>query len=133
VFAELLIEGVGVDGPVVPPWKSPEDAAIVIVSQAIKLAGFGYGEVPEDHGIDQGENCGVGTDSEGEGDHAECGEAGRLAQAAEGVAEIVQQSGHGSECRVERYEKQSLAVPVGRWRRSEGMEEGMAGWEGGEA
>ncbi len=50
---------------------------------------IGIWERPQKHGVDDGEDGGVGADAEGEREHGDGGEAGGLAQHAEGEADVL--------------------------------------------
>ncbi len=49
-------------------------------------------QCPQQHGIYKTENCGVGSDAEGQGEHGDSGEAGGFAQHARSEAQILPQS-----------------------------------------
>jgi len=51
--------------------------------------GAGIGQGTEDHGINDAENCGIRTDAEREHQQSYDAEAGRFAQSAQGVAQIL--------------------------------------------
>ncbi len=48
----------------------------------------------EENAVDDGEDGGVGSDAESEGEHGGCGEAGRLRQDAEAEADVLPQGSH---------------------------------------
>ena len=87
VIAELLVERIRVDGPVV--LKSAEHAAIVAVAQSVKLARFRNRQAVEHDSVEQREDRGVGADAQRERDHADCCEAGRLPHTAQTIAKIL--------------------------------------------
>jgi len=54
-----------------------------------------HGQRAQHDGVDQAEDCGIGSDAEGERNDCEGGKAGTLAQHAQAVADILKQTLHG--------------------------------------
>jgi hypothetical protein len=61
-----------------------------------QLAGIAIGQRAEQHRVHRAEDRGVGSDSQGEREDDDAGEGRALGQAAEAVAEILQEGIHGA-------------------------------------
>ena len=58
------------------------------------MVGLGKRERAEEDGVDEGEDGGGGADAEGEGEDGKGGEAGMLAELAEGETEVLGEEVH---------------------------------------
>ena len=130
VITELLIQGVGVNRPVV--LQPSQHAAVVGVTEAVKLLGARDGQAPQHYRVHQSKNCGVSADSEGERDHTHCREPWRLSQAAECIADVTHQIGH-SVSPADKYGGKTLLVPIRRGQSDTGYHErgemSESGWD----
>src|SRR6202030_4247608 len=72
--------------------RSPVDAALGGVAYADESGGVNNWEIFEQDGVDEGEDGGVGSDAEGEGENGSHGEAAALSELPEGVADILKKS-----------------------------------------
>jgi hypothetical protein len=68
--------------------RADHDAAIVVVAEAIELLRITHGQLLQHHGVDEGEDGGVGADAEGEREDNDETEGGRFAKRAKGKADV---------------------------------------------
>ena len=84
VVGQLQGRELGVD-------HAAERRRLAEVHQALPVL---VGQRPQQDAADHAEDRGVGADAERQGEHGDEGEAGALAERAQGEAEVVQQTGH---------------------------------------
>src|SRR5271170_6371178 len=66
-------------------------AAIVLVSDAIEARWIGHREGAQQNALNQSKDRGVRADAEGQGEYCREGEAGRVAQLSQGIADVLRQ------------------------------------------
>jgi hypothetical protein len=113
VIAELLIERIGVNVPVV--LESPDHAAIVATPEAVQLFGVLDRQGLQHDGVYQGKDGRVGPNAQSQRQHADNGKPRRLPQPAECIAKILHQL-HGTLLVDENMIDEASSVFV-RWER----------------
>ena len=88
---------------VFPDWTRQLRVSAVVDAKPAVAAGYPYGrkaigildrKLPQRHGVDELEDCGVGADAKSQREHGYSGEARRMQKGAQGIPKISSDAAH---------------------------------------